>query len=103
MKFLEFFDPLDINHLKAYQHLQKTGTWPEGFIPKNIEMDVNWYLLMQYKMADLWVGTNIFIHDMKPDENMKDKIIDFNRLLKIGKNFEEKRNKNARKSNEQSS
>jgi hypothetical protein len=103
MKLIDFFDPLNIDHLRAYQHLQKTGTWPKGFIPDNMEFDSLWYTMIQTKMADLWVGTNIFMHDMKPDENLKDKIIDLDRLLKIGENFDKKRKKNARKSNEQGS
>jgi hypothetical protein len=104
MKFLEFFNPLDIEHLRAYNHLQKTGAWPLGFIPEEVyqNMEPNWYMLIQSKMADLWVGTNIFMHDMKPDEKLKDKIIDLDRLLKIGKKTQ-KENNNARKSNEQSS
>ncbi len=30
-KATDWFDPKDINHLKAYAHLQETGVWPEGW------------------------------------------------------------------------
>ena len=93
MKFLDFFDPLDIDHLTAYQHLQKNGTWPIKFIPDNIEFEPNWQMSIQAKMADLWVGTNIFMHNMKPSEE-PDGVIDLDRLLKIGDNFDKKRKKN---------
>ncbi len=92
MKFTEFFDPLDIDHLTAYQHLQKNGTWPEGFIPQDIEFESNWLFTIQTKMADLWVGTNIFMHQMKPDK--VDTIIKMDRLFDIANEFETKRKKN---------
>jgi hypothetical protein len=94
MKFLDFFDPLDINHLRAYQHLQKNGTWPDTFIDwDNIEFEPNWQFSIHSKMADLWVGTNIFMHDMKPSEE-PDGVINLDRLLKIGDDFDKKRKKN---------
>ena len=94
MKFLDFFDPLDINHLRAYQHLQKKGTWPEDFIRNDIEFDSYWQMAIQSKMADLWVGTNIFMHEMKPSEK-PDGIINLDRLFDIAKDFDKKRKKNA--------
>jgi hypothetical protein len=94
MKFLDFFNPLDIDHLRAYNHLQKNGTWPKGFIPEDVEMDDHWYMLMQTKMADLWVGTNIFMHDMRPSEK-PDGIINLDRLFDIAKDFDKKRKKNG--------
>jgi hypothetical protein len=103
MDILEFFNPLDINHLRAYNHLQKSGTWPADFIDwDNIKFPPNWHMLLQAKMADLWVGTNIFMHDMKPSEK-PDGLINMDRLLNIAKNFKEKRKKDeGRKHDEQS-
>lgn len=37
MKLQDWFDPYNIDHIKAYDHLQKTGTWPEGFVSAGIE------------------------------------------------------------------
>ncbi len=68
MIILDFFDPLNIDHLRAYQHLQEKGTWPTNFIPDDVEFSSNWQMMLQAKMADLWVGTNIFMHNMKPSE-----------------------------------
>jgi hypothetical protein len=90
---LDFFNPLDIDHLRAYQHLQQKGTWPENFVPwDKIEFGANWITELTTKMADLWVGTNIFMHDMKPSEE-PDGTINLDRLLKIADEFERKRNK----------
>lgn len=94
MNFTDFFDPLDINHLTAYQHLQKKGMWPEGFIPDNVQFESNWQLLLQSKMADLWVGTNIFMHKMKPDKNI-DQVINMDRLFEIAEDFDRKRKKDG--------
>lgn len=90
MNILDFFNPIDIDHLKAYQHLQAKGSWPEGFIPDRVDFTPNWQMTLQSRMADLWVGTNIFVHKMKPSEKL-DGIIDMDRLLNIAKDFEKKR------------
>jgi hypothetical protein len=55
MKIEEFFDPYNIEHLKAWQHLEDTGFWPKDFIPKEIEMSSYWNYMLQSKMADAWV------------------------------------------------
>jgi hypothetical protein len=94
MKFLDFFNPLDIDHLTAYQHLQKKGTWPVKFIPDDVEFETTWQLLLQGKMADLWVGTNIFMHDMRPSEK-PDGLINLDRLFEIADDFKKKRSKNG--------
>jgi len=93
MKIDEFFNPLDIDHLHAYKHLQLKGSWPANFIPEDLEFTSNWQMTLQSKMADLWVGTNIFMHEMRPSEK-SDGVIDLDRLLKIGDNFDKKRKKN---------
>jgi hypothetical protein len=53
--FIDFFDPANIDHIIAYNHLQLHGTWPEGFIPDTVELDANWYLQLMIKMANYWV------------------------------------------------
>ena len=93
MNILDFFNPIDIDHLKAYQHLQSTGMWPEGFIPERVDFSPNWQMLLQSRMADLWVGTNIFMHEMIPSEK-SDAIIDLDRMFKIADDFDKKRKKN---------
>jgi len=94
MDILDFFNPLDIDHLRAYQHLQKKGAWPEGFIDWDIiEVKPNWQMMLQSKMADLWVGTNIFMHDMRPNEDQHDLVLNMDRLFEIAEDFDKKRKK----------
>ena len=52
----EWFDPYNIKHIKAYKHLYDTGSWPEGFIPKNVEMVTSWQMLLWSKLANAWVN-----------------------------------------------
>ena len=55
ISFCEWFDVDNMEHLKAWQHLEKEGTWPKHFVPADVEMNNNWYLTCQVKMADAWL------------------------------------------------
>ncbi|MDX1806210.1 MAG: hypothetical protein R3267_04180 [Paenisporosarcina sp.] len=88
MKITEFFDPLDIKHLIAYQHLQQKGVWPDGFIPKDVEFESNWQMMLQSKMAELWIGTNIFVHKMQTKDVQE--LISLDKILEIAQEFERK-------------
>jgi len=52
---VEWFDPDLIDHCFAYRHLAKTGTWPEGFLPKNIHVNVGWQPILAFKLAHRWI------------------------------------------------
>jgi len=52
-ELMDWFDPRNINHLKAYKHLQKTGVWPEGFIKG--ELPSHWQTMVTYKLADAYL------------------------------------------------
>ena len=58
-KITEFFDPHDKVHLKAYETLEKTGVWPEGFIPEDVEITTCWQISLASVMAGLWVAKNL--------------------------------------------
>jgi hypothetical protein len=53
-KFSDWFDPYDIYHVRAFNHLCKTGYWPKGFIPDNLEMSSIWQYEVVAKLADAW-------------------------------------------------
>lgn len=36
MKFEDWFDVTNVEHLKACRHLYKHGQWPENFKPENV-------------------------------------------------------------------
>jgi hypothetical protein len=55
MKITEWFDPCVITHVRAYNHLQKSGSWPNGFIPEDITFPQGWQTIIAFKMANEWV------------------------------------------------
>ena len=55
MRIDEWFDPANIDHIKAYHILMNTGMWPAGFIPDGMEFIPGWNILIMNKLADAWV------------------------------------------------
>ncbi len=56
MRFLvDWFDPYNMEHIRAYRHLQNTGVWPYGFISAGVVIGMNWQVLLQSKLAAAWV------------------------------------------------
>jgi hypothetical protein len=53
---VDFFDPYNVSHLKAYRHLEKTGFWPKGFIPDEIiGLAMAWQVGLVAKLARAWL------------------------------------------------
>lgn len=48
---VDWFDCKNIQHLKAYREICKTGCWPKGFIPPNVEMVNMWQVGIAGKLA----------------------------------------------------
>ena len=60
MKFIDWFDINKKEHLQAYDHLSKTGTWPESFIPENVSMDDDlWQAVLSFRIANAYVGERL--------------------------------------------
>lgn len=51
----EWFDVKSGDHLEAYDHLCKTGAWPEGFVPDHVQRHPGWHMHLVAKMANAWV------------------------------------------------
>jgi hypothetical protein len=58
-QFTQWFDIKNKEHLKAYKFLGEHGHWPEEFIPEDIEMEINWNIIITYKMANQYVEDKI--------------------------------------------
>ena len=39
MKIEDWIDTNDLEHLRAIEHLNRTGTWPVDFLPEDIEIN----------------------------------------------------------------
>lgn len=55
----EWFNPKNIEHLKAFRHLQDFGTFPDNFLPNHIIVTHNWYINVLIGMAECWLYSNI--------------------------------------------
>ena len=55
MKITEWFDPKNIEHIKAYKHLRDKAFWPEDFIPKGMEFPSGWNTVVTGKIADAYI------------------------------------------------
>lgn len=56
MNILEWFDPDNKEHIRAYSQMCNTGAWPEGFIDwDHIVFPRDWHTLLSFKLADNWV------------------------------------------------
>ena len=58
MDITEWFDTTNKDHLQAYLHLAKCGTWPVGFIPENIKFGCIWQSTLALKMATKYCEQN---------------------------------------------
>lgn len=59
MEIQDWFDPKNLDHLRAWKHLNHKGTWPEGFIPKDVECNSVWTILISQKMANLYADEKL--------------------------------------------
>ena len=55
MTLCEWFEPTNPKHVYAYQHLQRVGTWPEGFVPDGIEIPHLWFMDITQQLANRWM------------------------------------------------
>lgn len=51
----DWFDPDDDAHLLAYEVFQRTGAWPQGFLPAEVELTPAWHLHLAGRMAERWL------------------------------------------------
>jgi len=69
MNIVDWFDPKNLDHLRAYNHLRNYGEWPVGFITENIEFPVNWPILLLAKIANEYINERLMIKG-KGDRSM---------------------------------
>ena len=56
MKFIEFFDPKNPDHIKAYLSLVDKGYWPVEFATEVDQSDrQHWYLFAMVKFTNAWL------------------------------------------------
>jgi hypothetical protein len=56
MNITDYFDPSNIDHLKAYDNLMQKGCWPENFPPEGIEISPStWPFSIAEKISRVYV------------------------------------------------
>jgi len=55
---VNFFDPHNPNHLKAFDELNKSGFWPHGFA-EGLFFPPFWQTSLFHKLAEAWVHHNM--------------------------------------------
>lgn len=50
----EFFNPYNLDHMRAFKTLLANGGWPKGFIPENVVVNEDSEHLVTIKVADTW-------------------------------------------------
>ena len=66
--FNDFFDVHSIEHMQAYKYLEKTGFWPEGFIPDDCVFSHVWLAEIQARMAIAWAKQRVRTNDLLSDK-----------------------------------
>ena len=55
MDVVEWFDVNNIEHLRAFSHVTKKGSWPEAFIPSDLEFPPGWNIAIAAKLASAYM------------------------------------------------
>ena len=55
MDMIEFFDPYNMEHIRAYKYMAEHGCWPGNFATEITVYPVAWQVIIAIKMANVWV------------------------------------------------
>jgi len=62
---VDWFDPKNIEHLRAYNHLRNYGVWPLSFSvefnDRDIEFVPSWQILLLGKIANEYINEKLLI------------------------------------------
>lgn len=61
---MDWFDVSNREHLEAWEVLQRTGSWPEGFA-QDTTFPTGWEYIIKGKMADAWL--DYALRNLPPD------------------------------------
>jgi hypothetical protein len=65
---IEFFDPYNPSHIKAYREMEKSA-WPKEFLPDGILFPQGWDVRLRIKMVEAWC---IHIENMAESMSMEE-------------------------------
>lgn len=50
-----WFNVNNIDHIRAYDHLERLGSWPKNFIPDHVTFPSLWAVIIANKLAAAYV------------------------------------------------
>jgi len=56
---VEWFDVNNMEHLRAYRELARTGFWPVDFIPENVVLSGAWIVGLTSLLASAYVDSKL--------------------------------------------
>jgi len=59
MNIVDWFDINNFQHLRAWKYLEKTGSWPKGFIPEGMQFPIAWQVLITGKLANAYLQLKV--------------------------------------------
>ena len=72
---VEYFDPYNMDHIRAFKYLMDNYRWPDLFwtemMGKNIIISPSWQVRLASKMADEWVKHALKRYGGEPDVKNK--------------------------------
>jgi len=60
-----WFDPYSDEHLDAFKEVNRTGMWPEGFVPNDMHFSSFWRLELLEILAKAWLDHRENLDDHK--------------------------------------
>lgn len=63
LNIVDWFDPTNIDHIKAYSYLQSKGMWPPGFLPEGIEIPQGWSIRIMDKIVEQYIREKLNDHN----------------------------------------
>ena len=76
MSIIDWFNPEDIDHLRAYEFLVRTEKWPEGFVPVGLDWNPGWFHVISQNIALKHALRMIDIADNKAEVEKRKKEIE---------------------------
>lgn len=55
MHIRDWFDVKNKEHIKAWRHLERHGSWPKDFVPSDLELGPLWHIDVMSKLASQYV------------------------------------------------
>ena len=52
---ITWFKPHERQHLRAYSEMRRTGRWPEGFLPHDLQIPYGWHDKLAHRIADEFI------------------------------------------------